>query len=128
MRIHCNSLNYMYDNCVHCKCVVLCPVLCAFSVEVSMFCSVCCIYVCLCLCVCILCAYCVQVYVCIVVLCAYILFEGALLRMCYFLCVCVCVCVGGVRLRLLATQSDTPLYGYLCGHSVRIIKYKKTQP
>ena len=46
----------------------------------------------------------------------------------YLISVYVCVCVCGVRLRLQATQSDTPHVGCLCGYMVRIIKAKKTQP
>ena len=93
------------------SCAVSCSVcvLCAFSVEVSMFCSVCCIYVYFCsLCMCI----CLQVYYCV----------------CVISCAFVCVCVGGIRLRCSVTNPIPPLYGYLCGYRVRIIKAKKTQP
>ena len=104
MHIRDNSLNYMYDNCVHCSvlrlcCLFLCSVLCC--VLCSLCCSVCAAYCC------ILCAYCV---------------------LCRCIIAYVCVQVCGVRLRFDWTQSDTPLYGYLCGYRVRIIKAKKTQP
>ena len=86
-------------------CSVLCPDIVLFSVlscAAYMFVVVSVhIYVCRCM----------ISYVCILylVLCAY---------------VCVYVCAWG----LVATQSDTPHVGCLCGYRVRIIKAKKTQP
>ena len=144
MQIHNNSLNYMYDNCVHC--ILLYLVFCVlYSVLYVLFLS-CDAYCCsLCLCVylysvcvhivCILCAYCVHIVCCILCanccifcslcLCIY-MFAGVLLRMCVSCAyVCAYVCAWGVRLRCCATQSDTPHVGCLCGHRVRIIKAKK---
>ena len=98
----------------------LCPEYPECSVLFSV-CSLCAAY-CVCLCTgvsgycCIFCSVhiyvcrCIIAYVCILYLCS------------------VCVCVCGVRLRLQATQSDTPHVGCLCGYRVRIIKAKKTQP
>ena len=57
------------------------------------------------------------------------MFAGVCVYVCVsvYVCVCAYVCVvfgwGCVQ-----PQSDTPLYGYLCGYRVRIIKAKKTQP
>ena len=123
-------------------CVVFCALFCAevvqvFSVLCSVLCSLCCIYVCLC--VCRLCADCVQIvylyclgaaYMCVLYsmqvhdCCAWY----ADICMCDCVHVCVRMCVWGVRLRLFASQSDTPHSGCLCGYRVRIIKAKKTQP
>ena len=101
-------------------CAVLCVVLCA---EVCLFlCSLCCIlYSVLCAAYCVLCLVCVR-SVC--VLCAFCVYLCMYVRM----CMCVCVCVYVREDWLANNQSDTPLYGYLCGYRVRIIKAKKTQP
>ena len=51
-----------------------------------------------------------------------------LLRMCVSCAyVCAYMCVW-YSVEVCRTQSDTPHVGILCGHMVRIIKYKKTQP
>ena len=81
------------------------------------------------------CVLCWGVYVlfCMLHICVFLfsvhvyMFAGVLLRMCYFLCVCVRMC-GRYSVEVFCNQSDTPLYGYLCGYRVRIIKAKKTQP
>lgn len=128
----------MQDFCVE---VVRIFVLCVFIFFCVVSCILCCIYVCLCyvLCVvcvrsvCVLCAglceYSYAAYMCIVLFCAYI-------YVCLCVCRCVCICVrmyvrtgvGGIRLRSGELNPIPPLYGYLCGYRVRIIKYKKTQP
>lgn len=91
MRIQNNSLNYMYDNCVHCSllrcmcfslysvlCVVLCSVLCAAYMFVFVS---------------------VHVYV----------FAGVYVSIVCILYLCiVCVCVGGVRLRFVELNPIPP--------------------
>ena len=62
------------------------------------------------------------------VFCAYICLQWYVLRIVLFLYVCMCVCVWGIRLRSVELNPIPPLYGYLCGYMVRIIKAKKTQP
>ena len=130
MQIHNNSLNYMYDNCVHCillylvfcsLCAVLCAVLCSLVCAAYIF-----VFVSVSVCVHIVCGLCA--YCCVCCLCAYICLH-VYVRMCVS-CAYVYVRTGawGVRLRLPATQSDTPHVGCLCGYRVRIIKAKKTQP
>ena len=112
-------------NCVHvvcCACVLFCvvPGVEVYVLHISLF------FLCVCVC-----AFCVQIVCCILFcccLCIY-MFAGVWLIMCVSCYLCsVCVCVCGVRLRLFATQSDTPHVGCLCGYMVRIIKAKKTQP
>ena len=96
-------------------CCILCSVLCVlFCVEVVL-CSVC------------VCANCVR-SVCGVLFCLCVqvyMFAGVLLRMCVSVYVYVCAYVCVVFGWGLWTQSDTPLYGYLCGYRVRIIKVQK---
>ena len=139
----------MYDNCVHCSlcCAVsgycVCSVLrclcwgCSVSglcPDIVLSCAAYC-FVCVFLFLCsvmyrILCLYCVRN-----IRILYILYSCA----CAYLCRCMIVCVYLVILYCvrmyvvfgwgcLATQSDTPHVGCLCGHRVRIIKAKKTQP
>ena len=122
------------NNCAY-KCVVLCWG-CA-----SVLCAVLCVVLCAAYCrsLCCVCAYCVHIVcICIVevlhicvfcILCrCMIVVHGMQIYVCAIAYVCAYVCAWGVRLRLCSTQSDTPLYGYLCGYRVRIIKAKKTQP
>ena len=127
MRIRCNSLNYMYDNCVHCSlccavsvlCVVLCVVFCILC-SVSVFSCMCCIYLCLfvSVSVCVrivwkLCAYCVRI-VCKLLcccLCAYICLQVYDWLCVYLVRMFLCVCVCGVRLlRLPASNPIPPLW------------------
>ena len=100
-----------------------------FSVHVYMFAGV---YVCLC--VCVLCANCVYLYcwgaayMCILYsMQVHIVVHGMQIYVCVIAYVCAYRCVG-CSVEVCRTQSDTPHVGCLCGHMVRIIKYKKTQP
>ena len=115
-------------------CCSLCCVLYLYSLQVYMF-------VCVCLCVCILCCsvlrlFCVRILccACVRILCLYCWGAAYMLLRCIIAYVCICVrmyvrmCVRGSVEVVFNPNPIPPLYGYLCGYRVRIIKYSKTQP
>lgn len=104
-----NKVSKMYKVCI--KCVVLCcsVLRCMCVLCVLLCCTWCSVLCCACA------AYCFVLSVHDICL------SVVFLRMCYFVLSVLCAYVCGVRLRLWLTQSDTPLYGFLCGYRVRII-------
>ena len=123
-----NKIKYVCVCLCVCKCVVLC-----WGCSVSglcpecVLCSLCCVLCCsLCSLVCA--AY---IFVCLFLfLCVY------LYSLQVYADICMCIVRMYVRMYVrevfgwgcVQPQSDTPLYGCLCGYRVRIIKAKKTQP
>ena len=66
---------------------------------------------------------------CYLVCAAYMFVVEVYADICMFDCVCVCayMCVW-CSVEVFELNPIPPLYGYLCGYRVRIIKAKKTQP